>query len=56
MGRFAWLCEDAPWVVGGFISELGIANMVCVHDVGRELAYGLNHGEHDAKAREKAYR
>ena len=57
VGRFTRLCEDAPWVVCGFISELGITNMVRVHDVGCQLPYGLKDRQHDAVVRKRgAYR
>ena len=32
--RLARFCQHSPWVVCGFISELWVANVVCIHKVG----------------------
>jgi hypothetical protein len=42
MGWFAWFSQDSPRVVSGFISELWIADVVCVQNIGGELSQGLS--------------
>lgn len=34
----AWLCKDTPRVVGGFVSELGVADVICFDKIGSQLA------------------
>ena len=41
VGRLAGLGEDPSRIVRGFVSELRIANMIRLEDVGRKLPEGL---------------
>lgn len=41
MSGLAGLCEDAAGVVSGFVSELGVADVIGFDEIGGQLAEGL---------------
>ena len=41
MSRLTWLGQDTPGVVRRLISELGVANVIGLNDIRRQLPNGL---------------
>jgi hypothetical protein len=41
VGGLAGLCKHSAGVVGGFVSELGVADVIGLDEVGGQLAQGL---------------